>query len=778
MASEFHSEIEDDVHPIINATEDLADKANGQTSQAVTDVAMSTATSDLKLQGALQTIGNGVEELVTTVKDLLGASDSDSSGSDYSSDSKGAKRFSFRGLRKRVRKRRRRRLGEESDTSSTRSFSPHPEGIEGIREIIPEVRYCNFKQFKSRPSGHTHKLHCIDALLAGDELDKDMESFRDNLINVRNGAVTIWQPDQAEVSASDVSPHKWVRRIRINSSIVLEVLQHISHDIDELPHSPMVFDRPFQILVLCHENMKEQVANMRTLASDNVEREPLPTDFTLLPTAVGGIQNDDWNFHLRELCKDDNSFEELECFVKFMEDQIIPDSRRYDDPSSPQAEKVRFEDIWYLFKRGDIVHVTSDAMQRERLNKSPSTQSLFQIWGCQREFSALAWILSCAYLDYNGDSYGYRAFIPRIRHFLGEKKVVDMGIYPVSYLEDDKIMADAQSNGAKIVDLMDRRFGFYRGWTEISDPLGGPATNPSGDEERKPQYIEGVVLVDYRETFSALPNWKPTSFIENMEFRLNRKDLKLMYSSDSIPIIEWDKAGKISLKSGGDWSFTTGSNWMAANHDEDRFHLPANPKSPPTGKLLALLPKRFYAYSVLERQYIRLNIDLVHTAEREASEKAFEKLAIDKMHKRLIVALVKSHFDKIETEKRTNIEIETQDLIRGKGKGAIVLLHGVPGVGKTATAEAIAQKWKRPLFPITCGDLGYTADALESSLSNIFRIAHHWGCILLLDEADVFITRREVHDLKRNALVSGKHNVLITDMVLGTTCGLTFSQLF
>jgi len=33
-------------------------------------------------------------------------------------------------------------------------------------------------------------------------------------------------------------------------------------------------------------------------------------------------------------------------------------------------------------------------------------------------------------------------------------------------------------------------------------------------------------------------------------------------------------------------------------------------------------------------------------------------------------------------------------------------------------------------------------------------IAHSWGAVLLLDEADVFLEKREVHDIHRNALVS------------------------
>lgn len=67
-----------------------------------------------------------------------------------------------------------------------------------------------------------------------------------------------------------------------------------------------------------------------------------------------------------------------------------------------------------------------------------------------------------------------------------------------------------------------------------------------------------------------------------------------------------------------------------------------------------------------------------------------------------------------------------QDLIRGKGRGLVILLHGAPGVGKTATAEAVALWHKKPLFVITCGDLGFTPQGVESSLGEIFRLANLW----------------------------------------------------
>lgn len=79
------------------------------------------------------------------------------------------------------------------------------------------------------------------------------------------------------------------------------------------------------------------------------------------------------------------------------------------------------------------------------------------------------------------------------------------------------------------------------------------------------------------------------------------------------------------------------------------------------------------------------------------------------------------------------------------------------GVGKTSTAECVAAQLHRPLFPITCGDLGTDATTVERRLEEYFRLAQRWGCVLLLDEADVFLAKRQPSDLKRNALVSGRY---------------------
>lgn len=59
------------------------------------------------------------------------------------------------------------------------------------------------------------------------------------------------------------------------------------------------------------------------------------------------------------------------------------------------------------------------------------------------------------------------------------------------------------------------------------------------------------------------------------------------------------------------------------------------------------------------------------------NKKAFERLVLDPKTKEMIYALVdvQSSAEKMD------------DIIKGKGNGLIVLLHGSPGTGKTLTAE-------------------------------------------------------------------------------------------
>lgn len=132
----------------------------------------------------------------------------------------------------------------------------------------------------------------------------------------------------------------------------------------------------------------------------------------------------------------------------------------------------------------------------------------------------------------------------------------------------------------------------------------------------------------------------------------------------------------------------------------------------------------------------------------------FNDLKLPKGHKAMVKSLVHNHFINKGAEVGDEDDAHENDVVRGKGKGLILLLHGAPGVGKTSTAECVAEANGKMLFPITCGDLGTTAADVERELSNKFHLAGLWDCVLLLDEADVFLAQRTKYDVKRNSLVS------------------------
>lgn len=82
------------------------------------------------------------------------------------------------------------------------------------------------------------------------------------------------------------------------------------------------------------------------------------------------------------------------------------------------------------------------------------------------------------------------------------------------------------------------------------------------------------------------------------------------------------------------------------------------------------------------------------------------------------------------------------------------VLHGPPGVGKTLSAETVAEYCQRPLYMVSSGDLGTNSSTLDERLSRILDMASTWKAVLLIDEADVFLERRSLHDMERNSLVS------------------------
>ncbi|KAJ2906799.1 uncharacterized protein MKZ38_010790 [Zalerion maritima] len=148
-------------------------------------------------------------------------------------------------------------------------------------------------------------------------------------------------------------------------------------------------------------------------------------------------------------------------------------------------------------------------------------------------------------------------------------------------------------------------------------------------------------------------------------------------------------------------------------------------------------------YSLGLKQWAVFSVD--STSDVEWASGAFDRLVIPTVTKDTILTLVESHLSG---------NANVSDIVAGKGRGLTLLLGGNPGVGKTLTAESVSERVKAPLYSLSAGDLSEGVQETEKRLLEVFRLVARWGAILLVDDADVFLTKRIPAGLKGNMLVS------------------------
>lgn len=173
----------------------------------------------------------------------------------------------------------------------------------------------------------------------------------------------------------------------------------------------------------------------------------------------------------------------------------------------------------------------------------------------------------------------------------------------------------------------------------------------------------------------------------------------------------------------------------------DQTHLSNNGAEPEAPEIY-LFPLHVPGFDFRRKGWVDLEVDQLRDV--TWNDQAFRSLVAEDDMKQLILALVTNQLD----------ADQGTDLIDNKGNGLIMLLHGSPGTGKTFTAESVAEIAKKPLYPVTCGDIGTQPADVERYLNSVFHLGKMWDCVVLLDEAEVFLEQRTLQDLNRNALVS------------------------
>ncbi|KAL6230351.1 hypothetical protein BDW75DRAFT_244904 [Aspergillus navahoensis] len=591
--------------------------------------------------------------------------------------------------------------------------------------VVAKSRKVNLTNFTTRYSFET-EVPAVEAMMVDTTITAALEE--DEKFETALKAFDDVERHKAILTMFESNPYKpdaWMARIRINSvPLVNEIVKILDQETEDT--KSLTFIYPFDPLIDSHEKIKSR---MRELQASTTQDET-------------GASEGKENAQLLPF---------LETYIGFVEEEVIPFYPR-------SATKIRFRDLSAIFRPGDTIYVPREGKSSRGNTETLGDLDDYHLWRLYRTKSPLdgfyqedaSFQLKCYAIDHDGEMYVCRKKSFRIYSFPGEKEASSLPVFPLRYAANaDRIRQDALTQGKKFLEYQRIKLLTHNGW----------GLNPDSKEDKteshtSAQYITSDVIVDMNEALQAHSSWSPRwKFPKHnpKQYALSTYTFYTEYSPDR-PSFSVRK-----LWAEGYWSdeytrlqkleYCTKIDPFLSSWIEGRGKM----YQPRDGDL-ELLPRRLFAYALEDRKFMAVDIRNLKPVEDQGIRAP--SLIINKDHESMLHALIQSHFRRKELHETLGVYGTNQDIIANKGRGLVILLYGVPGVGKTSTAEKFAHSFKKPLLPITCGDLGTTPNEVERNLKDMFRLGQLWDCILLLDEADVFLSERTPTALDRNALVS------------------------
>ncbi|EAA58536.1 hypothetical protein AN6718.2 [Aspergillus nidulans FGSC A4] len=409
-----------------------------------------------------------------------------------------------------------------------------------------------------------------------------------------------------------------------------------------------------------------------------------------------------------------------------------------------EANTITFDLLWALFKPNTIAYAPTYGNQDE--------PRAFKVEYAVKESSFMKgqwYSIEGRYLEYDGKTFGMGTMEAVVESFKGARKITSLGCYPLKYHRDaDDVRTKLIERGKKFVSLKGMNYRFHKGMafykkkrTVIKVNINGRIMiDPAIHRRINPNYPISTVrpndpdLLDGSDdetdggcccVSGSESNQSNTQHQDSDTPKTKLKFVRNKQGKPQLVRVEVDENGNEVEKEILD---------EVSDNSEREF----------TEEELLIASPVVLGFAFSEKLWLEFSVSGV--SDIQWSEDAFDSLVLPGNQKSIVKALVESHtFCAAQ-----NID----DVIQGKGRGLVAVLHGPPGTGKTLTAEGIAELLKRPLYMVSAGELGTDSRTLEGELNKILDIAHSWGAVLLLDEADIFLEKRTIQDIHRNALVS------------------------
>ncbi|KAJ2904467.1 hypothetical protein MKZ38_007998 [Zalerion maritima] len=447
---------------------------------------------------------------------------------------------------------------------------------------------------------------------------------------------------------------------------------------------------------------------------------------------------------------------------------------------------ITFDLLWALWKPNTLAYTSTYGCQDE--------PRVFKVETAEKHCSIMKgefYYIEGKYFEYDGKQFGFGSMMEEVGDFRGAKKITSLGVYPLEYLKNrDQARADLVERGKKFVSLAGVHYKSHQGMafykrkkavvkvningrimvdgnihrrlnpnypislvrpkdhdiisddesdddsdcciiSDSDDDDGGVVPLSSDEQEEKAKYVTKVYEDCKGNTYTVrickddVDDGELGGKLELVESKQDREsDAKTTDGKDAKDSVADEGNGEGKSKDEGDETEEEPPEFT------DEEYLIASPV--------------VLGFAFAEKLWLEFTVSGIK--EIQWNQQAYESLVLEPKTKDIVKALVESH--------KYHAAESIDDVIQGKGKGLVAVLHGPPGTGKTLTAEGISELLKCPLYMVSAGELGTDSRYLESELQKILDICHAWGAILLLDEADVFLEKRNMHDIHRNALVS------------------------
>ncbi|KAI9172657.1 ATPase family AAA domain-containing protein [Paramyrothecium foliicola] len=380
-----------------------------------------------------------------------------------------------------------------------------------------------------------------------------------------------------------------------------------------------------------------------------------------------------------------------------------------------QTGKVSFENVWQIFPPSSIVKT-----------KFYGVEAICRVVKYRKRnkdrCNPAGWVIDMEYVDWNGETSGWTTTTLTIWDYEGQKKVTGLPVFPIEFSsEAEAIKKRLTERGRKWASLRGYHFKLVNG-TKILLETEEPQQRPLRFK------VAGKVCVDayayYRSCNIVKPSLRPVAGAAKEEESEEHVDESEALGEDGFE--SKFAVAQVETRSKAKGPAERVEELSALTDDE-----------------LLMATPWMKGYDLKSKDFCELNVSELQ--DMTWNDEAFEKLVLPGGEKELAWTFV---------ENKSQSTSDFDDFVADKGRGLIILMFGPPGVGKTFTAEAVAERSRVPLYSMSAGDLGTKPSEVESALERALELCRMWNAMLLLDEADVFLGERTNESLARNELVS------------------------